>query len=471
MPIGGGGGPRESQGGVADAMLAAPAESGGGPRQPGGVRPPRRPMPTLSSLLARNPGAQADGSEGVTTVEKEALLSEEDTAPGGLAAAVSGEAMVNIAVAETGNETNSALNRIRNTERFGLLIHTYLDAFNSNDRLPLGREGFMNKFIAWRALVEQISEPLTVDDKRALAKVVEAIYYQNAIGRMKRMIDRQILDLKDDEEPKTCPVWFLYDLLKRLAVGADNLQMVGLLEEHWEVIQFVHAKQIARVDAPFVAAAVQQSFPDDGEITILNVGTRTGDDLAETLRLLGTYKETVDKRFKPTAIDLHPRNLLAEKFSNAPEFNGIPPVTPVGVLQGNILHLSEMQLPRQKVICAWNILHKLTGGGNALADENQHAQAIKEMAKLQEEDDVLILHMPYFNDKPGSDDRAALSQGIFEGIDTGNGAIKSTEYWKKVLRENGYLVVEVNDVGTKTGNLDSFPHQVFSCRRCVKKTS
>lgn len=368
---------------------------------------------------------------------------------------VGGAVVAPVLAAGTGAEVAGALNVIRHPEKFTLHISTFLESINANATLPLGGPLFLATFTAWFGIVEQVSGDLTDSDKEVMRAITEKKFFSEAVVHVDELIDRQALGVSQSAEPKTCPVWFLYDVLKRIATMAGKQGLVTKLEEKWEVIQYIHAKQIARVDAPFVAEAIKQNFKAR-EVSILDVGARTGDALAELVRILSSQYPELFKGLIPTAIDLNPRKpMLAEKFAEVRLLSTLPPVDQVSVREGDVMNVAGSVGEKQDIVLAWNILHKLR--------EDQHAEAVRQIAAIQDIGGVMILHIPYYDDRGGRTTGAIRT--LLESIDTGNGAIRATSYWTELLTANGYRVFNASSVGTKTGNLDGFQHQVITAIR------
>ncbi len=444
---------RESGAGFAEAVLAAPMGGGNG----GGGKP-RKPMPALPKNLPRRSTDQAPtGEGGVSPGERDLLLEDPlATLPDGPLAvdfAVSetaGQALGPVLRADTHAEAHHALMTIRSPEDLRLELETMLEAINPNMTLPLGGQLFLAIFTAWNAVCSQLKGDLNDADRDFCREIIQEGFFARAIQNIDALIDRQALAVQQvDVEPKTCPVWVLYDVVRKLAKAAGEDELVAKLEEKWELVQYIHAKQIARVDAPSVAEAIKTHFRGKRDISILDIGARTGDALAELMRILGSIEEIDDKTLSASAIDLNPRKpMLAEVLAGHRFLGSLPPVKPVEVQAGDVLHLGATVPKKQDVILAWNILHKLP--------EGNHAEAIKQIAASQNTGGVLMLHMPYFDDRPGSL-KGPIGK-LLQRIDTGNGTIRSIGYWERLLQDNGYRVFTAKSVGTKTGNLDCFQH-------------
>lgn len=435
---------RDSDGGAPggegdETKLAKMAHDSRGPR----VRPALgRHLPEIRSF-------------GVVPEEKEWLVAPaaDDELVGRISDRVSSDVVVRTEAVVVGERLRAVADTIRHPSAFATSLKVYLGSIEANARLPLGRTGFLTLYVAWKGLAELVTEASSDADILLLQNLARTDFFNKALLRIDQLIERQALNLRQGVE-EACPVWFLYDILKRISVAIKNQKLVDELDEKWEVVQYIHAKQIARVDAPYVAQEVAQRFPSGSEFTMLDVGARTGDAFAELIRILSS-SAVGDRKIDATALDLHPKTpMLAERFKSDSRFAGLPAVPNVEVKEGNILHLDKLGLPRQKVVCAWNILHKL--------DEPQHLQAVAQISALQEAGDVLICHMPYYDDKPAADrDDSEVSRDVFEGIDTGNGSIRGEAYWADIFAQNGYRLLKTENVHTKTGNLDSFAHKVY----------
>jgi SAM-dependent methyltransferase len=369
-----------------------------------------------------------------------------------------GPIVVTVLAADTGGETHETLRRIRDPEHFSDTIEAFLESIDANATLPLGGPLFLATFTAWSLINNEISGELNQPDVGVIDSILDKPYFAQAIRHIDELIDRQAFALQqEDAEPKPAPIWFLYDIVRRLSKAAGRHDMVAALEEKWELVQYIHAKQIARVNAPTVAEAISQNFQGQDEVSILDVGARTGDALAELIRKLSLIGDIGNKKIVGKALDLSPRKpMLAEVLANHRLLGSLPAVTPIDVQGGDVMDLRYSVKENQDVILAWNILHKLK--------EDQHAEAIRQMAACQAPGGVLILHMPYYDDRPGKTTTGTIAK-LLQRIDTGNGAIKSTSYWTKLVNANGYHVLEVRSVGIKSGGLDGFNHSVVTAIR------